>query len=93
MTDREPEGSRRSQRRVFGREYRSKPRRGQQYIFVGIAVLFLLGWSLYRQNCADRVGQTFGTVTDRPYGVDAGTNSQRPRPRPMRPMQSDPDDW
>jgi hypothetical protein len=90
MTDREPEGSRRNQRRVFGREYRSKPRRGQQYIFVGIAVLFLLAWSLYRQNCADRVGQTFGTVTDRPDEVDGGTNSPRPRPRPMK---SDPDDW
>ncbi len=89
MADSKPEGPRRNERRVFGRSYRTKPRRGQQYIFVGLAVLFLLGWSMYRKNCADGVGNTFGTVTD-PATQDAGVNPMRPRPRPKK---SDPDDW
>ena len=88
MTDSKPEGPRRNERRIFGREYRTSTRRGQQYIFVGLAVLFLIGWSLYRQNCADRVGQTFGTVTEHPPARDAGANAMRPRP-----LKSDPDDW
>jgi len=87
MTDRTPQGPRPGKRRIFGREYRTNPRRGQRYVFVGLAVLFLLGWSLYRQSCSDRVGQTFGTVTEHP-SKDAGIHSRRPRP-----MKTDPEDW
>jgi hypothetical protein len=92
MTDHEPQGSRRSERRIFGRETRSRPRRGQQYIFVGLAILFLFGWITFRKGCADRIGRTFGAVTD-PATRDAGINSMRPRTPPMRPKNSDPDDW
>lgn len=96
--DREPRGPRRIGRRVFGRELRTFRSRGQQYIFVGLAILFLVGWFAFRQSCSKRIGQTFGTVTDPlprdplPFR-DGGVNSMKPRPRPMHPTKTDPDDW
>lgn len=98
MADREPEpeGPRRSERRIFGREHRTRQPRGQQYIFVGLAILFLVAWFMFRQSCSKRLGQTFGTVTDHGATRDAGVDSMRLRRRPMRPMRpmkADPDDW
>ena len=62
----EPQGSRRSERRIFGREIRRRQPRGQQYIFVGLAILFLVAWLMFRQGCSKRIGQTFGTFTGQP---------------------------
>jgi len=91
--DREPEGPRRSARRIFGREYRTRHPRGQQYIFVGLAILFLIGWLMFRQSCSKRLGQTFGTVADPAATQDAGVDTMKSRPRPTRLMKADPDDW
>jgi hypothetical protein len=91
MADRESQGPRRSERRTFGRAGRARPGRGQQYLFVGLAILFLIGWIMFRKGCSDRIGRTFGTVTNTP-APDAGANAKPPRPRP-RPKKTDPDDW
>ncbi len=91
MAEPESQDPRRSERRVFGRAGRARGGRGQQYLFVGLAILFLFGWIMFRKGCADRIGQTFGTVTD-PATRDAGLNSMRAHPRP-RPKNTDPDDW
>jgi hypothetical protein len=93
MAERDPKGAGRSKRRIFGREHRTRPHHGQQYIFVGLAILFLAAWFLFRDSCSKRFGQTFGVFGGQ-SSRDAGAETMRPRPRP-RPMRpkADPDDW
>ena len=58
-------------RRVYGREYRLKTSSGQQWVFIGLALLFVVGYFLFRQSCAQRVARTYEAVTDQPRS-DAG---------------------
>jgi hypothetical protein len=85
MPDRDPRGQGRGARRVFGRKYRSRLSLAHQYIFVGLALVFLLAWFLFRDSCSRRIGETFGIATERPTR-DAGVDA-RPRPK------ADPEDW
>ncbi len=88
--EREPKGSGRSDRPVYGRKFRTRLPQAQQYIFVGLALMFLVAWFLFRDSCSKRLGETFGIATQHKQR-DAGVKPDA-RPGPMRP-RADPDDW
>ena len=83
-------GPHRSERPVYGRKFRTRLPQAQQYIFVGLALMFLVAWFLFRDSCSRRIGETFGTVSGQKTR-DAGVTPDAD-PRTMRP-RSDPDDW
>ncbi|MFH2009794.1 MAG: hypothetical protein ABI333_24580 [bacterium] len=79
-------------RRVFGRRYQTRTRINQQWIFVGIALLFLIAYFLGREACARKVADTYKATTGKfQPRRDAGTAKPHPRPRP-RPAE-DSDGW